>query len=193
LKNIKGRMSEEKTIFVCQGTGCVSNKSIPLYNALKEEIEKRGIKNVKVDFTGCHGFCEKGPLVIIEPDGILYTLVKPHQAGEIVERHIVKGEPMKNLFYRDPVRNEEIPLYREIGFYKGQLRLILRNCGKINPESIDDALKVGAYTALRKALFEMKPEEVIEEIKKSGLRGRGGAGFPTGLKWEATRKAKGKG
>lgn len=185
-------MPEEKTIFVCQGTGCVSNKSIPLYNALKEEIEKRGIKNVKVDFTGCHGFCEKGPLVIIEPDGILYTLVKPHQAGEIVERHIVKGEPMKNLFYRDPVRNEEIPLYKEIGFYKGQLRLILRNCGKINPESIDDALKVGAYTALRKALFEMKPEEVIEEIKKSGLRGRGGAGFPTGLKWEATRKAKGK-
>jgi NADH:ubiquinone oxidoreductase subunit F (NADH-binding)/(2Fe-2S) ferredoxin/Pyruvate/2-oxoacid:ferredoxin oxidoreductase delta subunit len=185
-------MPEEKTIFVCQGTGCVSNKSVPVYNALKEEIEKRGIKNVKVDFTGCHGFCEKGPLVVIEPDGVLYTHVKPHLAGEIVEKHIVKGELVKNLLYIDPVKKEEIPLYKEIGFYKGQLRLILRNCGKINPESIDDALKAGAYTALRKALFEMKPEEVIEEIKKSGLRGRGGAGFPTGLKWEATRKAKGK-
>jgi NADH:ubiquinone oxidoreductase subunit F (NADH-binding)/(2Fe-2S) ferredoxin/Pyruvate/2-oxoacid:ferredoxin oxidoreductase delta subunit len=192
LKNIKGKMPEEKTIFVCQGTGCVSNKSVPVYNALKEEIEKRGIKNVKVDFTGCHGFCEKGPLVVIEPDGVLYTHVKPHLAGEIVEKHIVKGELVKNLLYIDPVKKEEIPLYKEIGFYKGQLRLILRNCGKINPESIDDALKAGAYTALRKALFEMKPEEVIEEIKKSGLRGRGGAGFPTGLKWEATRKAKGK-
>ena len=185
-------MPEEKTIFVCQGTGCVSNKSVPLYNALKEEIEKRGIKNVKVDFTGCHGFCEKGPLVIIEPDGILYTLVKPHQAGEIVEKHILKGELVKNFLYRDPVTNEEIPLYKEIGFYKGQTKLILRNCGKINPESIDDALMVGAYSALRKALFEMKPEEIIEEVKKSGLRGRGGAGFPTGLKWEATRKAKGR-
>ena len=185
-------MSEEKIIFVCQGTGCVSNKSVPVYNALKEEIEKRGIKNVKVDFTGCHGFCEKGPLVVIEPDGILYVQVQPHLAEEIVEKHIVKGELVKNLLYKDPVKNEEISLYREIGFYKGQLRLILRNCGKINPESIDDALKVGAYTALKKALFEMKPEEIIEEVKKSGLRGRGGAGFPTGLKWEATRKAKGR-
>ncbi len=185
-------MSEEKIIFVCQGTGCVSNKSTPLYNALKEEIEKRGIKNVKVDFTGCHGFCEKGPLVIIEPDGILYTLVKPHQAGEIIEKHILNAQLVKNFIYRDPVKNEEIPLYKDIGFYKGQTRLILKNCGNINPERIDDALKVGAYTALRKALFEMKPEEVIEEIKKSGLRGRGGAGFPTGMKWEATRRAKGK-
>lgn len=185
-------MAEEKVIYVCQGTGCVSNKSVPLYNALKEEIERRGIRDVRVDFTGCHGFCEKGPLVIVEPDGVLYTLVQPHQAGEIVEKHILNGELAKNFLYRDPVKNEAIPFYKDIGFYKGQKKLILRNCGKINPESIDDALKAGCYTALKKALFEMKPEEIIEEVKKSGLRGRGGAGFPTGEKWETTRSAKGK-
>lgn len=185
-------MPEEKTIYVCQGTGCVSNRSIPVYNALKEEIKKRGIGGVKVDFTGCHGFCEKGPLVVIEPEGVLYTLVKPHHASEIIETHIVKGELLKSLLYIDPATKKEIPLYRDIGFYRGQLRLILRNCGKINPENIEDALRTGAYTALKKALFEMTPEQIIEEIKRSGLRGRGGAGFLTGKKWEATRNAKGR-
>lgn len=185
-------MPEEKVIYVCQGTGCTSNRSVEVYRALEEEIKKRNISSVRTDFTGCHGFCEKGPLVIVEPDGVLYTLVKPHHASQIIEKHIREGNFVSSLLYKDPLTGKEIPFYREINFYKGQMRLILRNCGKINPEKIDDAIKAGVYRALRKALFEMKPEEVIEEIKRSGLRGRGGAGFPTGKKWEATRKAPGK-
>ena len=183
-------MQNHRTVFVCQGTGCLSSESGPVYEALRAEVARLGLRDVEVDFTGCHGFCEQGPNVVVEPEGIFYTHVQSEDAAEIVHSHLRDGKPVERLFYRDPVTNKAIPYYSEINFYKKQQRIILRNCGRINPEKIDHYIAQGGYRALRKA-FLMTPEEVIEEIKKSGLRGRGGAGFPTGRKWEFCRKAKG--
>jgi NADH-quinone oxidoreductase subunit F/NADP-reducing hydrogenase subunit HndC len=171
-------MESHCTIFVCQGTGCISSGSEAAYETLKEEISRQGISHAEVDFTGCHGFCEQGPNVIIEPEGIFYTHVQAEDAQEIVASHLRDGKPVERLFYHDPVTGEAIPCYSEINFYKKQQRVILRNCGQINPEKIEHYIERGGYRALRKALL-MTPEQVIEEIKKSGLRGRGGAGFPT--------------
>ncbi len=184
-------MLGHKTVFVCQGTGCVSSGSDAVYKALKEEIARSGLKNIDLDFTGCHGFCEQGPNVVIEPDGIFYTHVDSADASDIINSHLRVGKPVERLFYRDPITGQSIPKYAEINFYKQQQRVILRNCGHINPEKIDHYIARDGYRALRKALLEMTPEEVIEEIKKSGLRGRGGAGFPTGRKWEFCRNAPG--
>ena len=184
-------MQNQRTIFVCQGTGCVSSGADAVYQALQEEIAHLGIKNIEVDFTGCHGFCEQGPNVVIEPEGIFYTHVQAEDAAEIVSSHLRDGEPVKRLFYCDPVSGKAIPQYSEINFYQRQQRVILRNCGHINPEKIDHYIVAGGYSALHKALLEMTPEQVVEEIQKSGLRGRGGAGFPTGRKWEFCRNASG--
>jgi NADH-quinone oxidoreductase subunit F len=183
-------MENHRTIFVCQGTGCLSSGSGAVYEALKAEVKKLGLRDIEVDFTGCHGFCEQGPNVVVEPEGIFYTHVQSEDAEEIVHSHLRDGKPVERLFYRDPVIDKAIPYYSEINFYKKQQRIILRNCGRINPEKIDHYIAQGGYRALRKA-FLMTPEEVIEEIKKSGLRGRGGAGFPAGRKWEFCRKAQG--
>jgi len=182
---------EHRTVYVCRGTGCVSGGSDAVYEALKAEVDRLGLKDAEVDFTGCHGFCQQGPNVVIEPDGIFYTHVEPEDAAEIVTSHLQNGQPVERLFYHDPVTGQAVPHYSDINFYKKQERLILRNCGHINPEKIDDYLARGGYQALRKVLFKMTPEQVIEEIKKSGLRGRGGAGFPAGLKWEFCRNASG--
>ncbi|MCK5123602.1 MAG: NAD(P)H-dependent oxidoreductase subunit E, partial [Dehalococcoidia bacterium] len=181
-------MESHCTIFICQGTGCISSGSEAVYDALKKEINRQGISHAEVDFTGCHGFCEQGPNVVIEPEGIFYTHVQAEDAPEIVTSHLRGGKPVERLFYHDPVTGEAIPRYSEINFYKKQQRVILRNCGQINPEKIEHYINRGGYRALRKA-FLMTPEQVIEEIKKSGLRGRGGAGFPTGRKWEFCRNA----
>jgi len=183
-------MENHRTVFVCQGTGCLSSGSGAVYEALKVEVARFGLRDVEVDLTGCHGFCEQGPNVVIEPEGIFYTHAQSEDAAEIVHSHLRDGKPVERLFYRDPVTNKAIPYYSEISFYKKQQRIILRNCGHINPEKIDHYIAQGGYRALRKA-FLMTPEEVIEEIKKSGLRGRGGAGFPAGRKWEFCRKAQG--
>jgi len=145
--------------------------------------------DVTVDFTGCHGFCEQGPNVVIEPDGIFYTHVEAEDASEIVSSHLCDGKPVERLFYRDPVTGQAIPLYSDIKFYSGQQRIVLRNCGHINPEKIDDYIARGGYQAVERALLKMTPEEVIEEIAKSGLRGRGGAGFPAARKWQLCRNA----
>ncbi|MDY6916843.1 MAG: NADH-quinone oxidoreductase subunit NuoF, partial [Chloroflexota bacterium] len=142
-------------------------------------------------FTGCNGFCEQGPNVVIEPEGVFYTHVQPEDAREIVESHLRDGRPVERLFYRDPVSDEAIALYADINFYKKQQRVILRNCGHINPEKIEHYIASGGYRALRKALSVMTPEQVIEEVKNAGLRGRGGAGFPTHRKWEMCRSAPG--
>ncbi len=182
-------MQNHRTIFVCQGTGCLSGRSDAAYEALKVEVERQGVTNAEVDFTGCHGFCEQGPNVVIEPEGIFYTQVQAEDAPEIVSSHLRDGRPVERLFYHDPVTGQAIPHYSEINFYNKQQRVILRNCGRINPEKIDHYIASGGYRALRKALLEMTPPEVIEEVKKSGLRGRGGAGFPTGRKWEYCRNA----
>nr|MBC8275458.1 NADH-quinone oxidoreductase subunit NuoF [Chloroflexota bacterium] len=183
-------MADHKVVFVCQGTGCVSGGSDAVYEALKTEVAQQRLIEVEVDFTGCHGFCEQGPNVVIEPEGIFYTHVEPGDAPEIVTSHLKNGKPVERLFYRDPVTGQSIPYYSEINFYKKQQRVILRNCGHINPEKIDQYIARGGYRALEKVLL-ITPDEVIEEIKKSGLRGRGGAGFPTGRKWEFCRNSPG--
>ncbi len=171
-----------KTVLVCRGTGCESSKSALIYEALLKEIAGSELSDkVEIKFTGCHGFCQRGPIVIIEPAGVFYSEVKVDDAHEIVESHLKNNQPVNRLFYKDPITNLPIPHYKDITFYKKQERVVLRNCGHINPEEIDDYIKIGGYTALKKALFELTPEKVIEEVKKSGLRGRGGAGFPTGV------------
>jgi NADH-quinone oxidoreductase subunit F len=182
---------KNRTVFVCRGTGCVSGGGDAVFEALKAEVKRQQLKSAEIDFSGCHGFCQQGPNVVVEPDGIFYTHVEPEDAAEIVSSHLLNGKPVERLFYRDPVSGQAIPGYSEIKFYKEQRRVILRNCGHINPERIDDYIDRGGYQSLRKVLFQMKPEEVIEEVKRSGLRGRGGAGFPTGVKWEFCRNAHG--
>jgi len=184
-------MEVGRTIYVCRGTGCVSGNSDAILEALKVEVAKQKVTGISVDFTGCHGFCQKGPNVVVEPDGIFYTRVEAEDAAEIVASHLKIGQPVARLFYRDPVSGQAIPLYAEINFYQKQKRLVLRNCGHIDPEKIDDYLARGGYQSLRRVLFGMTPEQVIEVIKKSGLRGRGGAGFPTGVKWEYCHSAPG--
>lgn len=183
---------KQYTVLVCQGTGCSSSKSEQIRLTLEDEARKAGLTNTKVDFTGCHGFCQQGPIVVVEPEGTFYTHVKVEDAAEIVHSHLKDGKPVERLFYHDPVTNETIAKYSEIKFYQKQKRLILRNCGHINPERIDDYIAVGGYEALKKVLSQMSPEQVIDEVKRSGLRGRGGAGFPTGQKWQFCRREPGK-
>ncbi|MCL4369695.1 MAG: NADH-quinone oxidoreductase subunit NuoF [Chloroflexi bacterium] len=184
--------NDPHTIFVCQGTGCVSLRSSAIQKALEQEVETAGLAgSVQVKLCGCHGFCEQGPLVAIEPEGFLYTHVKAEDAPQIVREHLRDGRPVERLFYRDPLTRSAVPYYHDIPFYKKQMRLIMRNCGHIDPERIDDYIDAGGYEALRKALLEMTRDEVIEEVSRSGLRGRGGAGFPTGRKWAACRRAPG--
>ena len=178
-------------VLICTGTGCVSSGSGKIKERMVAELEERGLqKEVKIVDTGCHGFCEKGPIVIVYPEGVFYCQVDVEDVSEIVEEHLLKGRIVERLLYKEPLTEESIPSYNEIDFYKKQMRIALANCGRINPESIHEYIAVGGYEALGKALTEMTPEEVIEEVKKSGLRGRGGAGFPTGLKWELTRREK---
>ncbi len=183
-------MKDHHTVFVCQGTGCVSTGSDAVYEAIREAIRQHRISHAEVDFTGCHGFCEQGPNVVVEPEGVFYTHVQPEDAQQIATSHLRDGKPVERLFYHDPVTGEAVPRYSEINFYRKQQRVILRNCGQINPEKISHYIARGGYRALKKTLL-MTPEQVIEEVRKSGLRGRGGAGFPTALKWEFCRRAHG--
>jgi NADH:ubiquinone oxidoreductase subunit F (NADH-binding)/(2Fe-2S) ferredoxin len=183
-------MVEKQAVLVCHGTGCVSSDSPEIFKTLKNEIFRQGLtKKVEIKLTGCHGFCQQGPIVVVEPEGIFYCKVAVEDAREIIGSHIGKGKPVDHLFYQDPLTSEKIPYYHDIPFYKKQHRIVLRNCGKINPEKIEDYINAGGYKALKKALFDMTPRAVIEEVKKSGLRGRGGAGFSTGVKWSICRDA----
>jgi NADH-quinone oxidoreductase subunit F/NADP-reducing hydrogenase subunit HndC len=181
-------MEENKrTILICRGTGCESSKSPQIQAALEEELQGT---DVEIKFTGCHGMCQQGPIVVIEPEDVFYANVKVKDVSKIVEKHIKNGEPVSRYFYQDPATKEKIPTYHEIPFYKRQKRLVLRNCGQIDPECIDDALSAGSYQGLEKALG-MQPEKIVKEVKESGLRGRGGGGFPTGLKWQFCQDAEG--
>ena len=172
-------------VLICGGTGCKSAGSKEVQLAFSRAIEAKGMSDeVMVVETGCHGFCEHGPLVIVYPEGTFYCQVKAEDVEEIVESHLFKGRIVERLLYHEPLTHESIPNYSEINFYKKQHRLVLENCGAINPEQIEEYIAVGGYEALAKAVTTMSPEDVIEEIKKSGLRGRGGGGFPTGMKWQ---------
>lgn len=172
-------------VLICGGTGCKSAGSKEVQLAFSRAIEAKGLSDeVMVVETGCHGFCEHGPLVIVYPEGTFYCRVKADDVEEIVESHLFKGRIVERLLYHEPLTHESIPNYSEINFYKKQHRLVLANCGAINPEQIEEYIAVGGYEALAKAVTAMSPEDVVEEIKKSGLRGRGGGGFPTGMKWQ---------
>ncbi|QUH24643.1 NADH-quinone oxidoreductase subunit NuoF [Serpentinicella alkaliphila] len=174
-------------ILVCVGTGCQSQESNDLIEQLKHELKSRGYEEeIQVVKTGCFGFCEKGPIIKILPEDVFYIEVKPSDAKEIVEEHIVKGRRVERLLYEEPNIQKRLEEQHDIPFYKKQIRIALRNCGLINPEDIREYIAVDGYLALGKALTEMKQEEVIKLVKDSGLRGRGGGGFSTGYKWELT-------
>ncbi|NLA23607.1 MAG: NADH-quinone oxidoreductase subunit NuoF [Bacteroidales bacterium] len=176
-------------LLVCGGTGCRASDSHGLVDSLERELKSHGLEDeAKVVITGCFGFCEQGPIVKVIPDNTFYTQVKPEDAREIIEEHVIKGRKVQRLLYVDPENKESVQDSKHMGFYKKQIRVALRNCGFIDPESIDESLAREAYEALGKALIEMTPQQVIDELKKSQLRGRGGGGFPTGLKWEFTAK-----
>ena len=176
-------------MLVCAGTGCQSSESGLIYEMLQDELDRKGLTNdVQVVKTGCFGFCEKGPIVKILPDNTFYTEVKPEDVREIIDEHIIKGRRVHRLLYLNPETEEHIMDSKHMGFYQKQLRIALRNCGTIDPENIDESIARDAYQALGMALTELTPQSTIEIIKKSGLRGRGGAGFPTGLKWEIASK-----
>jgi NADP-reducing hydrogenase subunit HndC len=177
-------------ILVCGGTACRATEGDQILKNLQELIIEKSLDSeVQVIKTGCFGFCEKGPIVKMMPDNTFYTQVKPADCREIVEEHIIKGRKVNRLLYENPETKERIGDSKQIGFYKKQMRIALRNCGFINPESIEEYIARDGYMALGKVLTELTPEATIEIIKKSGLRGRGGGGFPTGLKWEITRKS----
>jgi len=177
-------------LLVCGGTGCRASESEKLFTNLKNEVIEKGLENeVQVITTGCFGFCEKGPIVKVMPDNTFYTQVKPEDAIEIIAEHVIKGRKVYRLLYVNPETEKHISDSKHMGFYRKQLRIALRNCGFIDPENIEEYISRDGYAALAKCISEMTPAQVIEEMKKSGLRGRGGGGFPTGLKWEITSKS----
>jgi len=177
---------------ICRGTGCTSSSSEQIAQEFERLIKENGLENeVIVERTGCFGLCALGPIVIIYPEAAFYSLVKVEDVEEIVKEHLIKGRVVKRLLYAETIEEDRIKSLNQVNFYKKQVRVALRNCGVINPENIDEYIAFDGYKALATCLTELKPEEVIDIIKRSGLRGRGGAGFPTGMKWEFVAKASG--
>jgi NADH-quinone oxidoreductase subunit F len=189
---IKNRDPQKTIVSVCGGTGCTALGSGEVIKALREELKKRGLEDkIDVKVSGCRGFCQHGALVTIEPQGIFYQRVRAKDVAELVETTLLNGKTVDHLLYRDPVLTGQFIHEHEVPFYAKQKRLVLANSSQIDPKVIDDYIFFGGYGALAKALSTMKPDSIVEEIKASGLRGRGGGGFATGRKWESTRKAKG--
>jgi len=179
-------------ITVCGGTGCHAYGCVKVTEAFKAEVAKQGLQDrVDIKSTGCHGFCERGPIVVLQPGNIFYQQVKMDNVSEIVTETIANGKIVDRLLYTDPITGKRFVHQEEIPFYRKQQRLVFGTNGEIDPSSIEDYVAIGGYSVLAKALFIMAPEQIIEEIKRSGLRGRGGGGFPTGVKWESCRKAHG--
>ncbi len=176
-------------VFVCHETPCVAQGAETVYAAFQREIHKLGLDHVSLEISGCHGhgLCSGGPSVVVEPSRFFYNGVRPEDVPIIVREHLYHGRPVKHLFHRDPLSGEVAARYVDVDFYRGQHRVALRNCGRINPEKIEHYVDRGGYGALQLVLSTMQPEEVIDEVKRSGLRGRGGAGFSTGLKWQFCR------
>ncbi|MDO8673341.1 MAG: SLBB domain-containing protein, partial [Dehalococcoidia bacterium] len=179
-----GNGADHRTVLICRGP-CQSGQAPKIHEYIEKEMARLGMSDkVLVKATGCHGFCQQGPTVIIEPEGVLYVKVDSVDAPEIVESHILGGKVIDRLLYIDPISGQRVPYYSDVLFYRSQERIVLQNCGKIDPENIDEYLAVGGYNALRKALLGMTPDQVRAEVKTSVIRGRGGAGFPTGMKWD---------
>ena len=178
--------TREKHILICHGTGCTSSKSPEILKRFRKLLKEKNIDNVRVIQTGCFGLCAKGPIVIIRPEDTFYAMVKPEDCEEIIEKHIQNGEIVERLLCKD-IDGKKVQKLDELSFYKKQKRIALKNCGVINPEEIDEYIAFDGYKALEKVLTEMTPDDIINVIKDSGLRGRGGAGFPTGKKWELTK------
>ena len=189
-ENHTDAIPDKRDILVCGGTGCTSSDSLQIIENLKAEIEKAGLSDhAMVHLTGCFGFCAMGPIVKVYPDNVFYVHVKPEDAAEIVQSHIANNQVVERLLFEEPaLDHQKVQKHEDMAFYKKQLRIALRNCGHINPEDITEYIANDGYLALAKCLEEMTPQEVIEEMKKSGLRGRGGAGFPTGRKWAEVAK-----
>ena len=182
--------TQEKHILVCRGTGCTSSKSPKIIENFRKILEEKGITNVRVIQTGCFGLCAKGPIVIIRPEDTFYAMVTPDDCEEIINTHIIEGKKVERLLCKD-VDGTLVDRLDELTFYKKQKRIALKNCGVIDPEVIDEYIAFDGYKALEKVLFEMNQDDVIKTILDSGLRGRGGAGFPTGKKWMFTKMAEG--
>ena len=178
--------AKEKHILVCHGTGCTSSKSPKIIENFRKIIKEKKLENVRVIQTGCFGLCAKGPIVIIRPDDTFYAMVSPEDCEEIIQTHIIEGKTVDRLLCKD-IDGSKVQKLDDLTFYKKQKRIALKNCGKIDPENIDEYIAFDGYKALEKVLLEMTPDEVINEIEASGLRGRGGAGFPTGKKWRLTK------
>nr|MBL0713336.1 NAD(P)H-dependent oxidoreductase subunit E [Desulfobacterales bacterium] len=186
---------ENRDIFhlmVCGGTGCHATGSIAVIDRLREEIAQRELTDkVRLVETGCNGFCAAGPIMVVHPGDIFYQKIKVDDVPTIIEEHILNGKPVKKLFYKDPVSKKFIPAQADIPFFAHQMPRALRNKGLIDPESIDDYIAPDGYLATVKALKEMSPDQIVEEVKTSGLRGRGGAGFPAGMKWQFAKASPG--
>ena len=182
----------KRSVLVCGGTGCTSGNSKIILENLKSQVKAAGIEDkVEIILTGCFGLCSKGPIVVVYPDGSFYTHVKPEDVTDIVNDHLVGGNPVERLLHSEKDSHGQMKSINDTDFYRSQKRVVLRNCGVIDPENIDEYLAKDGYKAYEKAVTEMTPQQVIDEIKKSGLRGRGGAGFSTGMKWQFTHDAQG--
>ncbi len=180
-------------LLVCAGTGCVANHSFEVKEELEKEIIRKNLQDeIQVITTGCQGFCERGPIVIVQPDGIFYQRIQKKDIPHLVEEHLLKGRPVKDLMYIPAPEEKPVPKMMDIDFFKHQRLIILRNRGRLDPENIEEYIGFDGYKALEIALTHMQPEAIIKEVKRSGLRGRGGAGFPTGKKWELCRKQPGR-
>jgi NADH-quinone oxidoreductase subunit F len=186
----KKKAASQKRILLCAGAGCIASGSLRLKKSLEEKIREEKL-DVEVVETGCLGPCAQGPVIVVDPDQTFYENLKPEDASDIVNEHLRKGKPVERLMPRDAKSNKPVPKQDQMDFFQKQTKIVLRNCGQIDPLKIGDYIARDGYQALAKILTSMKPEEVIDQVKKSGLRGRGGAGFPTGMKWEFTRKAQG--
>lgn len=189
---LSSRDTNKPCITICSGSACHASGSKEVASRIEEEVAKQGLNGtVDVRKTGCHGFCEKGPIIVIHPEKICYFQIKPEDVPEIITETIIGKKIIERLLYTDPATSEKIIYESEIPFYKNQERLVFGSNGSIDPKNLDDYLAIGGYSALAKALFKMTPAQVVEEVKKSNLRGRGGGGFPAGSKWEGSRNAPG--